>query len=1035
MDKVDAPGSMDSTIIKENVDKTMVIDPLGADDDDIISFKLPEISTISAKEDVDPFKTDIHLSNTPTKTCKSEPKSTAADAGSSQEMTGKQESEMKENHTFAATSASSEGSSGNEPEKCADQAGPSGEEPAAAMERARAESLMNEDPFKPRFQLGNSPEKGPGCSASGDNTSSKPDVLVAESSEQSAESDKEGTLPCAVREDAESLEGNQRPLEGTSDVEVLLPNALSGLEVTADPKSEVQLEISANKPASVMETTLQASSSHTDRVTSAQQPDVQEDAFKAKTQLGNIPGAEKLPLSPEECADLTGEFDPFRPKQQLLNPPDKVTDTGSSPCKPLQQLQNSQCGPDTFSEAEPFNTTKKPNSSLDKAQLTKSYDDSSYSAVKEFGSVQPTALSTSSPAKAWLAEEEDPFKPRHQLANTTVGSSDNTDVEVNHQLANSPKQPADELLFLDPFMPKTQLPNSPKKSDDSVTDLSKPDAQLPKSPDKLDAAAVDPFKPKAQPPNSPDKLNDLATDPFKPKAQLPNSPKKLDDPASDPFKPKAQLPSSPKKLDDPVADPFKPKAQLPKSPKKLDDPVADPFKPKAQLPSSPDKLDSVADPFKPKAQFPKSPNKLDDPVADPFNPKAQLPKSPKKLDDPVADPFKPKAQLPNSPKKLDDPVADPFKPKAQLPKSPKKLDDPVADPFKPKAQLPSSPDKLDSVADPFKPKAQLPKSPKKLDDSVADPFKPKAQLPSSPKKLDDSVADPFKPKAQLPKSPKKLDDPVADPFKPKAQLPNSPKKLDDPVTDPFKPKAQLPNSPKKLDDPVTDPFKPKAQLPNSPKKLDDPVADPFKPKAQLPNSPKKLDDPVTDPFKPKAQLPNSPKKLDDSVADPFKPKAQLPSSPDKLDSVADPFKPKAQLPKSPKKLDDPVADRFKPKAQLPSSPDQSDASDDSSQLKPKNDFRDFPEKSGKNDSLGAGELIAQPAKTPKVEGTACTAQSWDVLTESEPLKEQKEVAALGEPEGLGEEGKQGRPSYPVLLSSGEDLGFDENMFLPGAQCE
>ena len=911
MDKVDAPGSMDSTIMKENVDKTMVIDPLGADDDDIISFKLPEISTISAKEDVDPFKTDIHLSITPTKTCKSEPKSTAADAGSSQEMTGKQESEMKESHTFAATSASSEGSSGNEPEKCADQAGPGGEEPAAAMERARVESLMNEDPFKPRFQLGNSPEKGPGCSASEDDNSSKPDVLVAESSEQSAESEKEGTLPCAVREDAESLEGNQRPLEGTSDVEVLLPIALSGLEVTADPKSNVQLAISANKPTSVMETTLQASSNHTDRVTSAQQPDVEEDAFKAKMQLGNIPGAEKLPHSPEECADLTGEFDPFRPKQQLLNPPDKVTDTGCSPCKPLQQLPDSQCGPDTFSEAEPFNTTKKPNSSLDKAQLTKSYDDSSCSAVKELGSVQPTAPSTSSPAKAWLAEEEDPFRPRHQLANTIVGSSDNTDVEVNHQLANSPKQPADELAFLDPFMPKTLLPNSPSKSDDSVTDPSKPDAQLPKSPDKLDPAAVDPFKPKAQLPNSPDKLNDLATDPFKPKAQLPNSPNKLDDPAADPFKPKAQLPNSPDKSNAAVAvDPFKPKAQLPNSPKKLNDPVADPFKPKAQLPNSP--------------------KKLDDPVADPFKPKAQLPNSPKKLDDPAADPFKPKAQLPNSPKKLDDPVADPFKPKAQLPNSPKKLDDPVADPFKPKAQLPSSPDKLDSVADPFKPKAQLPNSPKKLDDPVADPFKPKAQLPSSPDKLDS----------------------VADPFKPKAQLPNSPKKLDDPVADPFKPKAQLPSSPKKLDDPVADPFKPKAQLPSSPKKLDDPVADPFKPKAQL-----------------------------------------------------------------------------------PSSPDQSDASDDSSQLKLKNDFRDFPEKSRKNESLGTGEPIAQPAKTPKAEGSTSTAQSCDVLTESEPLKEQKEAATLGEPEAFGGEGKHGGLSNPVLLSSGGDLGFDENMFLPGAQCE
>ena len=694
---------MDSTIMKENVDKTMVIDPLGADDDDIISFKLPEISTISAKEDGDPFKTDIHLSITPTKTCKSEPKSTAADAGSSQEMTGKQESEMKESHTFAATSASSEGSSGNEPEKCADQAGPGGEEPAAAMERARAESLMNEDPFRPRFQLGNSPEKGPGCSASGDDNSSKPNVLVAESSEQSAESEKEGTLPCAVREDAESLEGNQRPLEGTSDVEVLLPNALSGLEVTADPKSDVQLEISASKPTSVMETTLQASSSHTDRVTSAQQPDVEEDAFKAKTQLGNIPGAEKLPHLPEECADLTGEFDPFRPKQQLLNPPDKVTDTGCSPCKPLQQLPDSQCGPDTFSEAEPINnTTKKPNSSLDKAQLTKSYDDSSCSAVKELGSVQSTAPSTSSPAKAWLAEDEDPFRPRHQLANTTVGSSDNTDAEVNHQLANSPKQPADELAFLDSFMPKTPLPNSPSKSDDSVTDPSKPDAQLPKSPDKLDPAAVDPFKPKAQLPNSPDKMNDLATDPFKPKAQLPNSP---------------------------------------------------------------DKSDAAV----------------------------------------------------------------------------------AVDPFKPKAQLPSSPDKLDSVADPFKPKTQLPSSPKKLDDSVADPFKPKAQLPSSP--------------------------------------------------------------------------------------------------------------------------------------------------------------------------------------------DQSDASDDSSQLKPKNDFRDFPEKSGKNDSLGTGEPIAQPAKTPKAEGSTSTAQSCDVLTESEPLKEQKEAATLGEPAAFGGEGKHGGPSNPVLLSSGEDLGFDENMFLPGAQCE
>ena len=902
---------MDSTIMKENVDKTMVIDPLGADDDDIISFKLPEISTTNAKEDADPFKTDIHLSNTPTKTCKSEPKSTAADAGKSQEMTGKQESEMKESHTFAATSASSEGSSSNEPEKCANQAGPGGEEPADAMERARAESLMNEDPFKPRSQLGNSPEKGLGCSASGDDDSSKPDVLFAESSEQTAESEKEGTLPCAVREDAESLEGNQQPLEGTNDEE-LLTNALSGLEITADPKSEVQPHNSANKSTSVMETALPASSSHTDRVTSAQQPDVEEDAFKAKMQLGNIPGAEKLPGSPEKCADLTGEFDPFRPKQQLLNPPDNVTDTGCSPCKPLQLFPDSQCGPDTFSEAEPFNATKKPNSSLDKAQLTKSSDDSSCSAVKELGSVQPTTPSTSSPAKAWLAEEEDPFRSRHQLANTTVGSSDNTDVEVNHQVANSLKQPADELALLDPFMPKAQLPKSPSKSDDSVADPPKPEAQLPNSPDKLDAAAADPFKPKAQLPNSPSKLDDALTDPFKPKAQLPNSPKKLDDS------------------------------------------VADPFKPKAQLPNSPDKSDAAV-------------------AVDPFKPKAQLPNSPEKLDDPVADPFKPKAQLPNSPSKLDDALTDPFIPKAQLPNSPKKLDDPVADPFKPKAQLPSSPNKLDPVADPFKPKAQLPSSPKKLDDPVADPFKPKAQLPNSPDKLDDSVADPFKPKAQLPSSTKKLDS-VADPFKPKAQLPNSPKKLDDPVADPFKPKAQLPSSPNKLDS----------------------VADPFKPKAQLPSSPKKLDDPVPDPFKPKAQLPNSPDKLDDSVAD-----------------------------------------SFKPKAQLPSSSDQSDTSDDSSQLKPKKDFRDFPEKSGKNDSLGAGEPIVQPAKTPKAEGTTSTAQSWDVHTESEPLKERKEAATVGEPEALGEEGKQGRPSnpVPVLLSSGEDLGFDENMFLPGAQCE
>ena len=699
---------MDSAIItKENMDQTMVTDPVEADDDDIISFKPQEISTTSTKEEADPFKAGIHLSETPIKESESELKSTAETASSSQEVAENQESEIKGSHSVAAVDASSEQSIFDEPEKCFSQAGPSGEESATGMEGARVESKVNMDPFKPSCELGNSPEKKLGCSASGDNDSaSKPDILLPASSEQTTESENERTPSISVKEGAESLEASQQLVEGTDGGEGLMTSAADRLETTCDPcESKAQLDNSTNK--FLMETAVPASTSHSDSARSAQQSDIEEVALQANMQVVNVPGGQKLPDASEEnpskshthvvnmpgkfgsadnpdqggelstasdevarhdmlpepfepktqladslakCADITGEFDPFMPKQQLLNSPNKVIDTGSSSSKLQQQLPNSMGEVDMFSETEPFNSVEKLTSS-DKVHLTKSSDDFSHDG-KGPDCVQATTAATSFIVEALTAEEEHPDKPRQQLANATVRSSDDAAAEM------------------DPFKPKTQLVNSPDKSTDSHS-VSVLKLSINPPPDRPSHTDLDPVIPETDPIENVEiskenedlltRKNQLANlteqqaeefalvDPFKPKAQLPNSPDKLDD-LVDPFKPKAQLPNSPDKLDSPVG-PFKPKAQLPNSPDKLGD-LVDPFKPKAQLPDSPDKLGDLADPFKPKAQIPSSPDKSDD-LVDPFKPKAQLPNSPDKLND-LVDPFKSKAQLPNSPDKLDD---------------------------------------------------------------------------------------------------------------------------------------------------------------------------------------------------------------------------------------------------------------------------------------------------------------------------------------------------------------------------------------------
>ncbi|XP_076434557.1 uncharacterized protein LOC143274584 [Babylonia areolata] len=742
-----------------------------------------------------------------------------------------------------------------------------------------------------------------------------------------------------------------------------------------------------------------------------------------------LKASSQLPKSPtKESVDV----DPFRPRQELVSSP--TADT-LDPFKSGKQLPNS---PGYYKmAAEPSLHPQPPTSCIQQGEADHLVAESKESSTGE------TSIQASTQQSAGLTDKTtevlDLLKPQQQLDNSHKKPFSETDIDLDPfkpktQLTNSPAG-AGSKEDVDPFCPKIQLPNSPSRavSSDpqnsssvqsaSVVPISQPGGDPvhlePNASEQIGSSEENQDASEGKQSLS-EKKEDITSgmDAFKPRIQLVNSPSKTEEigEETDPFKPKAQLADFAKTEE---IDPFKPKAQLANSPAKTEDVGGeiDPFKSKAQLANSSAKSKEM-DPFKPKAQLVNSPTKTEE--TDPFKPKAQLVNSPAKTEE--TDPFKPKAQLANSPGKTEEVggETDPFKPKAQLANSPTKTEEigRKIDPFKPKAQLANSPGKTEEIGgeiDPFKPKAQLANSPAKSGETVGetDPFKPKAQLANSPAKNEtiETKTDSFVHNAKSVNSETGDTNTDADPIKPQTQgihvemdplksksQPEKSVPCVDEGDDPFKPTVQLVDSPAKKENVCTDadPFRPKTQLANSPTKADDIFAEvnPFQPKAQLANSPMKMDESELDPFKPKTYLANSPAKPEgiEAEMDPFKPKTQLGNSPAKDVCVeADPFKPKTQLANSPEKLHNTAEpDPFKAKTQLANSPDKKIAEK---------------EKTGTlQDSSQSGE---------KVKSSAVVLDGLDALESMMP-------GAVA--------------SNPVLLASGQDLGFDENMFISGTQA-
>ncbi|XP_053407681.1 transforming acidic coiled-coil-containing protein 3-like [Mercenaria mercenaria] len=507
------------------------------------------------------------------------------------------------------------------------------------------------------------------------------------------------------------------------------------------------------------------------------------DPFKPKTQIVNTPDKAKQ----EEKTEIELE-DPFKPSKQIKNTPDKadikdqvidtqtktnniakVENVASEEKQNLEQPRTDIEIPLT-PQKEVAETNDQPAASPEIPVTRGAYDLDAlnlddidpFKPSKQMGNSPCAITSSSKPA------EIDPFKPKKQIQNSPVASKENTKT-VNEEI--------------DPFKPKTQIMNSPdsKKGVQEISDSSKVDVETTKPvvEEKTGEEIVpletlddieDPFKTKSQIVNSPVKekedTKEIENDPFKPKTRIQNSPAKAD--AEDTL-------GNFESLD--IIDPFKPKKQMQNSPAGKTSDID-----MVGLDSA--SLDSL-DPFKSNSKVQNSPSgKEKEAIAEILD--LEL----------IDDPFKPSIQMQNSPALKDSKSrvkgTESEKTEVSGSKADKTLTDDNIDPF--------------ADVDPFKSKKQLAMSPSVKSDSMIDPFadlnpfQTKCKVANSPEKTESAIAE------------KGLDDlSNTDPFKSKSKIANSPG-LQTIEENPFVSKSRIVNTPTKEDDP----FAQKTEIPTTP---------------------------------------------------------------------------------------------------------------------------------------------------------------------------------------------------------------------------
>lgn len=670
---------------------------------------------------------------------------------------------------------------------------------------------------------------------------------------------------------------------------------------------------------------------------------------------------ESVPVSLSSTAyfddiDLN-KVDPFKPKKQIINSPDKL---------------KSEIIQDTVTQQE--NT------------------ESSSQCVAATEKQEEFEVSEKKPGDLEAEETMLKRKATHAIENEMVNNDKVGDVPDIKSIDNCE------------VSSKTESCN---KDIDKVEENDKPTSDLPDSPaipvargtynlDFLDMEDVDPFKPKKQMTNSPVLKND--PDPFRPKAQLMNSPVSSKQTAADEKmickkqESKQASASVNKSLDlekeDVVVNGENSGEGIPlpeKSlPEKGDETSTEHGRMNTEVTESTIKDKSPTKTFGESSDFN---TKLDD-IDNPFQPKSQIQNSPvmKEQSSDISNV--------NTPGDLND--IDPFKPRNQMKNSPVS---------KPVGKVLEGADDSDSLADPFKQRNQMQNSPVQntlpnkdqetvdnspvsssvgevqkegMDsDNLEDPFKPKNQMKNSPitkpKGQEETgdfgdIDDPFKPRNQMKNSPVSKPAPevqkeavdfdnIEDPFKPKKQMKNSPvskpaaksnaEAIDfENIDDPFKPKNQMKNSPVSksaqkvpeedvnLDD-IEDPFKPRNQMKNSPVSKPAPVEKDeidMEKKTHTDTGKKAAIDPFADldPFQNRNKMADSPNKAvkddkqskESEVGDPFEATKQLPNSPANSSAVDNPFATKSKIPNSPEGNDGLEQNPFVTKSRIPNSPSQ-----------------------------------------------------------------------------------------------------------------
>ena len=441
--------------------------------------------------------------------------------------------------------------------------------PAGSQKEGKQATVEETDPFKPRKQIVNSPigkvidlesetisEQNKSASEDMKEENSEPSkpkiAKIKKKNTQAEKNESADNLPEYLDEIDPFRSGNKMmnsPVVKPSSYE-LLPDDLDSLD-PFKPKKQmmasplVQMKSHSNEKISVENETKTVEGSDSKTGDLPEKSDI--DPFKPSN---NSPAANSLPENLQE-------IDPFKPKKQILNSPDKLSQNAIlpecledlDPFKPNKQITNSPSDKNVSKKDQPESTDEINSKSSDKIMKSPNAD-------------------SDEPGLPDSLEDADPFKPKSQISNSPDKGS----------LMNLPENFDD----IDPFKPGKQMMNSPLGSNDK---------NMP-----LDLDSIDPFKSKNKVPNSPDLITDLKNsfdniDPFNPRNQMKNSPvakENTDLSEKTEENVKIDIEKANDAFDD--IDPFKPKSQMQNSPKKtLEDnfDTVDPFKPRNQMLNSP----------------------------------------------------------------------------------------------------------------------------------------------------------------------------------------------------------------------------------------------------------------------------------------------------------------------------------------------------------------------------------------------------------------------------------------------------------------